>query len=135
MTPQRGFATERSPMSLRFRTSDGYILTRQNDGFWSDGDLVFANATEGCWPADTTGVRLQGNFCNTQAVYQLHASCSETTEGFRHQMASKHVFESRVDAEAFIPEFLRRCCDPTQVPCYDPKKTVVSVVALELVGA
>lgn len=42
-----------------FQTSDGYKLTRQEDGTWSDGDLTFDAGGDGL-PVEEGGEPLEG---------------------------------------------------------------------------
>jgi len=50
----------------QFRTSDGYVLTRCEQG-WTDGDMTFMALPSG-WPAEILGEPLDGEYLDTPSV-------------------------------------------------------------------
>ncbi len=52
------------PVGAAFKTSDGYELTRQENGDWSDGDLTFGFLILDGMPCDDGGEALEGELLN-----------------------------------------------------------------------
>ena len=61
-----------------------------------------------------------------RAICGLQAE-GESLNGWKFKAVSKLMYETRADAEKFIPDFIKRCCDETQFECCTSDTIKVSV--------
>jgi hypothetical protein len=63
--------------------------------------------------------------------FQLSAA-GDSLGGWKFRATSKAIFMHYESAEAYIPRFKEKCCDPSSANCADPETLEIKVVELEL---